>query len=221
MFMGYRTVTASAFFDVKTVDVRGTERAPKDAIENIVERESSKTGVWNADLAEIKKDVEGLTFVKTATVTRVLPDGVRINVIERVPKAVVVIGSNNYWADEEAVLLGKVDKNDTTSPFALRGWNGDKSVKADEENKLRMKMYLQMLEEWQDFEVAKKVSVVDMSNLQDIQAVVMDSGEAVSISLGSDEFGKRLRNSLKAIVGKGKEIRAFDGQRLVPTPRDS
>src|SRR5215217_6911268 len=63
-FMGYRTVTASEFFDVKKIDVRGTVHAPKSDIEKIVAAQTDKSGVWNADLKEIKDKVERLDFVK-------------------------------------------------------------------------------------------------------------------------------------------------------------
>jgi cell division septal protein FtsQ len=222
-FMGYRTVTASAFFDVKSVDVNGANRSPKDAIENIIKRESAKTGVWNADLAEIKREVENLTLVKTATVSRVLPNGVQVNITERVPCVVVQLDSDLYWADEEGVLLGKVLKDEETPPFVLQGWSKSKLENAQRENKLRARMYLQMLEEWQDFEVAKRVSVVDLSDLQDAKAIVRDSGENVSVSLGSENFGKRLREALKEIAGKGNAIGLVisNGQKILAIPRDS
>ena len=67
-FMGYRTVTASEFFDVKKVDVRGVARSSKEDIEKIVGGEAEKVGVWNADLNEIKNRVERLAYVKSAAV---------------------------------------------------------------------------------------------------------------------------------------------------------
>ena len=133
-FMGYRTVTASAFFEVKTIEIRGTNRAPKETIENIVKRASSKTGVWNADLSEIRHEVESLTFVKNVTVSRVLPNCVRVNISERIPKVVVQLKSGLYWADDEAVLLGKVGREEETPPFVLRGWSKSKTANAKREN---------------------------------------------------------------------------------------
>ena len=221
--MGYRTVTASAFFDVETVDVRGTNRAPKDAIENIVKRESVKTGVWNADLGEIKREVEDLTFVKTATVSRVLPNGVRVNVVERIPRVAVQLNSGIYWADEDGVLLGKVGRDEKTPPFVLKGWSMSKLDQAKKENQKRAKMYLQMLEEWQDFEVAKRVNLVDLSDTKNATAMVRDSGENVSVKLGADDFGKRLRSALKEIAGKGERVRSVisNGQKVVAISRES
>src|SRR5215213_6990142 len=51
--MGYRTVTASGFFEVRNVEVRGISRASQDEINKIVGSTVTKTGAWNADLDEI------------------------------------------------------------------------------------------------------------------------------------------------------------------------
>jgi cell division septal protein FtsQ len=156
-FMGYRTATASAFFDVKRIDVRGTNRASKDDIERIVRQFSEKTGVWNADLKAIKTDVEKITLIKTAVVSRVLPDGLRVNVTERTPKAVVRLDAGDFWADEESVILGEVGKDETRPPFVLRGWDEAKNEKAAKDNRERVKIYLKMITEWQDYELARRV----------------------------------------------------------------
>jgi len=221
LFMGYRTATASAFFDVKNVQVRGLNRASRAEIENIVSRQAAKTGVWNADLAEIKRDVEKLNFVKNAAVSRVLPDGVRVNLTEREPRAVVGLDSGEFWVDDEGVLLAKVDEKEIRPPFVLKGWDESKTLKAIDDNKERVKIYRQMLEDWQDFELAKRVSEVNLKDLQETQAFVQDSGEKVKITLGNNDFGKRLRDGLKAIANKGKEIKSFDVQNSVAQPRGS
>jgi cell division protein FtsQ len=223
LLMGYRTATASAFFDVKNVDVRGLNRASKTEIENIVSRQAAKTGVWNADLAEIKNDVEKLTSVKTATVSRVLPDGVRLNIVEREPRAVVSLDSGEIWVDDEGVSLGKVGEKDERPPFVLKGWDESKTLKAIDENKERVKIYREMLTDWQDFELAKRVREVNLQDLQETQAIVQDSGEPVKIILGNNNYGKRLREALKAIANKGKEIESvtFNGQSFVAQPRES
>src|SRR5688572_29131537 len=49
-FVGYRTVTASDFFHVANVDVRGTTRSSEPDIERIVTIQAERSGVWNADL---------------------------------------------------------------------------------------------------------------------------------------------------------------------------
>lgn len=208
--IGYRTVTASAFFDVKTVDIRGVTRASKGEIEKIVSRQTGKSGVWNADLLDIKSGVEKLPFVKSAVVSRVLPDGLRISVKERVPRVVVHLEAGDFWADDESVILDAVDKNDDRPPFVLRGWDESKADKSAKENQERVKMYLKMLDEWQSFELAKRVSIVNLANLREPQAVVEDSGETVTIILPNDNFSSRLKSGLEKIAGRGKEIKSID-----------
>jgi cell division septal protein FtsQ len=125
-FMGYRTVTASEFFEVKKIDVRGTTRTSVGEIEKLVSLNTEKSGVWNADLKEIKDRVEKLAFVKSAAVSRVLPDGVRVNVVERVPKAVVRFGAGDFWVDEEGAILAIAGKTEARPPFVLTGWDESK-----------------------------------------------------------------------------------------------
>ena len=218
--MGYRTVTASEFFDVKKIDVRGTLHASKSDIEKIVSAQTEKSGVWNADLKEIKDKVERLDFVKTAAVSRVLPDGVRVNVVERVPKAVVRLSGTDYWADDETVILAQVDKTEARPPFALRGWDESKTDKAVKENQLRVKMYQKMLEEWKTFDLAKRVKEVNLTDLDKPKAIIEDSGMNVFISLGKDDFGKSLQKGIEFIASKGATYEGIElvGQntRLVP-----
>ncbi len=221
LLMGYRTATASSFFDVKVIELNGLNRASKDEIENIVRKESEKTGVWNADLAVIRREVEVLTFVKTAVVSRVLPDGIRINVVERIPRAVVHTESRDFWVDEEAIVLKGFDKNSEALSFYLRGWDEAKTLNAVGDNKERVKVYLTMLQEWQDFDLVKRVTEVDLRDLKSAKAVVKDSGEFVEITLGKDNFGKGLRNALKAIANKGGEIKSFDVHNSVSQQREN
>lgn len=214
--MGYRTVTASEFFDVKKIDVRGATYASKSNIEKIVAANTEKSGVWNADLKEIKEKVERLDFVKSAAVSRVLPDGVRVNLIERVPKAIVRLSGGDFWADEEGMLLAAVNRSEAHFPFVIRGWDETKTDKAVKENQLRVKLYQKMLEEWKTFELDKRVKAVEMTDLTEPRAIIEDSGEAVEIVLAKDNFGKKLQTGLENVAGKGKQVATIDVSDVQP-----
>jgi len=214
--MGYRTVTASEFFDVKKIDIRGAAHASKSDIEKIVAANTDKSGVWNADLKEIKEKVERLDFVKSVAVSRVLPDGVRVNLIERVPKAVVRLSGGDFWADEEGVILAPVGKTEALPPFVIRGWDETKSEKAVKENQTRVKLYQKMLEEWKTFELDKRVKSVEMTDLTEPKAIIEDSGETVEIVLAKDNFGKKLQIGLENVAGKGKQVAKIDVSDVQP-----
>lgn len=214
--MGYRTATASDFFDVKRIDVRGVSRASGQEIEKIVSSQAELSGVWNTDLAEIKNRIEKLTFVKTAAVSRVLPDGVRVDVTERVPLAIVRLGSGDFLVDGEGVVLAAASKPEEKFPFVMKGWDESKTEKAQKDNVERVKLYQKMLEEWQNHELAGRVKEINLAEIGDPKAVIEDSGVNIPIALGKDSFGKRLKAGIEAVAGKGNQIKAVNAAGLYP-----
>lgn len=206
-FMGYRTVTASEFFDVKAIDVVGSEDIKKEDVEKIVRAETEKTGVWKADLNAVKEEVEKITLVKSATVSRVLPDGLRVDVTERIPKAVVRIDGGDFWADEDGIILGAVDKSKPYPSFVIYGWEREKSERAQENNKDRVKMYSEMMEDWRELELDRRVLAIDFDDIKEPRAIVKDSDEIVYVTLKPNDFGNMLKEGLKYIAGKGDKAK--------------
>ncbi len=220
-FMGYRTVTASSFFDVKKIEIRGTNRVPREEVEKIVRVESEKNGVWNADLQKIREEIEKSNLVKTATVSRILPDGIRVTITERKPSAIARIEGGDFWVDEEGVVLVLAGKDEARPPFFIQGWNREKSENAREENKERVKIYLEMLKEWQEYELAKRVESVDLTNIKEPLAITQVSGERVSIELEAGNYANRLKDGIKAIAGRVDDYQGVDfvGQKIHLVPR--
>ncbi len=210
--LGLQSVTASKFFEVRRVIVLGTERASKDDIERIVTNETLKTGVWNADLSEIRSRIEKQPFVKSASIARMLPDGIRVNVVERVPIAVVKLKAGDMLVDGEGDLLAKAGEREEKLPVVLVGWDESKTEKAFRENRERVKLYQQMLSEWREGGLISRVHGVNLLDLREPKAVTEDSGETVTIDIGRDSFSKNLKNGITAIAGKGD---MFDGVSLV------
>ncbi|MBK7708444.1 MAG: FtsQ-type POTRA domain-containing protein [Acidobacteria bacterium] len=210
-FMGYRTVTASEFFEVRKIDVRGAARVPKESVEGIVRNLTERSGVWNADLTAIRERVESLSFVKSAAVSRVLPDGVRVQLTERVPKAAVRIDGSEFWVDDEANVVAPVAKNEQHPPL-LTGWDQNRNEKAQKENVARVKIYQKMVDEWKTFDLIKRVKTVNLSDLDEPRVIIEDSGTDVFIELGKDEFGKHLQRGIEGIANKGG---TYEGIKLV------
>lgn len=209
VLMGYRTVTASSFFDAKTIDIRGVERVSRDGIEKIVRIQTERSGVWNSDLEAIRSEIEKMAYVKSVAVSRVLPGGIQVRVEERIPKALVRFSSGDFWVDETGSILGAVEKNEQRPDFIMRGWDESKTARADKDNQERVKLYQKLQTEWQDLEIANRVNAVNLADLQDPQAIVTDSGASVSIYLGKEDFGKRLQKGLEVITGKGNKIESL------------
>jgi cell division septal protein FtsQ len=215
-FSGYQTATASNFFELKIVEINGNDRTPAEDIRRLVVSAADKPGVWNADLADIRAKVEKFPFVRSAAVSRVLPAGIRINVTERVPAAVVHFSSGDFLVDDEAVLLAAATAKNNDLPFVLRGWDEAKTEKAATENLARLKLYKKMLDEWRQFDLSKRVKAVDLANLKEPSALIEDSGHPVSIHLAKDNLGNGLKTAIEAASGKGAKVKAVNVAGLYP-----
>ncbi len=209
-YLGYEKAAASNFFEVAGVEVQGVERASTGEIEQIVKKYSEKTGVWNADLVEMKIRIEKIPYVKTASVSRILPNGIRVVVFERKPTALVRIGEQNILMDEAGVLLETVTEREPELPFVMVGWDTEKSEIADTANAERLKTYRTMLGDWSEIGLAERVREVDVTDLREPRAVIEDSGQPVSIAVGRSNFGENLKNGIRAIVGKGDTFGAVN-----------
>jgi cell division septal protein FtsQ len=88
LFLGYQEVAKSSFFDLRESEiyVLGIAKNSDAEIKEIVKRKTLD-GVWNANLSDIQNDVEKLEFVKpkSVVVSRILPNGVRVRLEEKLP----------------------------------------------------------------------------------------------------------------------------------------
>ncbi len=200
IFTGYRAAASASFFQVRSVDVRGTSRASSAEIQAIVRRQAGQKGLWQADLSAISAQLERLPWVRTAVVTRVLPDGVRVRITERVQRAVVRTSAGRFvWADDDAVLLGEMLPTDQMPAFFLRGWNDEKSEEAIAENRERVQEYLELTREWGAAGLSGRVSEVNLIDLHDVRVQLGGDDSQIEVRLGAADFGKRLKKALTVL----------------------
>ncbi|HEX3101444.1 MAG TPA: FtsQ-type POTRA domain-containing protein [Pyrinomonadaceae bacterium] len=207
---GYRTATESDFFKVRSIDVRGNDKTPAEDIRRIVASEVEKPGVWNADLADIRVKIEKFPFVKSASVSRMLPAGIRVDVVERVPAAIVHLKSGDFLIDGEGAILSGAAGNEKDFPFTLYGWDEAKTEKAPADNIARIKLYKKMLDEWKQFDLVSRVKQVDLSDLKEPTAIVEDSGKSIPVMLAKDSLGKSLKTAIEAVAGKGAKVKSVN-----------
>lgn len=214
--MGYRTAIASEFFNVRRVEVRGNDRVNVEDVKRIVTANTEKTGVWRADLSEIREKVEKLSFVKTASVSMVLPVGIRVNIIERVPAAVVKLSYGDSLVDVEGNVLVPVTKAEPAFPFIMRGWDETKTEKAMTDNLARLKLYKKMLDEWKDYGLAERVKEVDLKDIKDPHASIEDSGRTIAVLLAKDKLGTSLKSAIESVAGKGERVKSVNAIGVSP-----
>lgn len=199
-FIGYRGATKSEFFKVRNVVVKGNYKIDAKEVKGVIEANTAG-GLWSADLVAIRKALlDKFRYSKDIAVSRQLPDTVTVSIIERVPQAVIRMGDDDYWVDEEGVVLASVEKgDDLTGWFVMLGWDsaaddksqGVQSDRAKRENKDRVKLYTRIREEANTVRVIDRLKWIDASNAGNVRAYLFDGGR-VEVLLGKDSFGARL-----------------------------
>ncbi|MBK6751731.1 MAG: FtsQ-type POTRA domain-containing protein [Pyrinomonadaceae bacterium] len=214
--MGYRTAIASEFFNVRRVEVRGNDRVNPEDVKRIVTANTEKSGVWRADLGEIREKIEKLPFVKTASVSMVLPVGIRVGITERIPAAIVRLSYGDSLVDTEGNVVVPVTKPEPAFPFAMRGWDETKTEKAMTDNLARLKLYKKMTEEWREYGLSDRVKEVDLRDLKDPNATIEDSGRMIAVVLSRDSLGKSLKSAVEAVAGKGERVKSVNAGGVSP-----
>ena len=208
IFAGYRAAASASFFQLRKVEVQGTSRVSTDEVQTLVRKEVEKTGVWKADLKGMNARLENLPWIKTAIVSRVLPDGIRVRITERVPRAVVRTSSGRFrWVDEDAVLLGEMLPTDQIPPFFLRGLNEEDTEGTRTENRERVEKFMELQRVWDAAGLSERVSELNLIDIRDIRAQLAGDDSHIEIRLGSQDQGKRLKDGLEVLDGQKQSAR--------------
>lgn len=207
-FVGYRAAASASFFQVRTIEARGASRASVEDIKSVVRRDVGETGVWQADLQELSKHLERLPWVRTAVVTRVLPDGIRVRITEREPKAVVRTSAGRFiWVDDDAVYLGEMAPSDQMPAFFLRGWNEDDSAAAQTENRGRVAKFLELQRDWSAQGISERVSEANLLDLRDVRVQLAGDDSQIEVRLGSQDQSTRLSKALTVLDAQRQTAR--------------
>ena len=117
----------SPFLDVDRVDVSGNRRARPELVREVA-RIDVGDPLATVDLDAVRRRVERLVQVKSATVTRDWPGTVRITVIERVPVVAVRRPGRFDLVDIDGVVVAIVGNVPPTTPTLTYPGEPDRAV---------------------------------------------------------------------------------------------
>ncbi|MBA2702771.1 MAG: FtsQ-type POTRA domain-containing protein [Blastocatellia bacterium] len=199
-FAGYRAAASASFFQLRTIEVQGTSRLQPADIQTLVKQSVDKTGVWKADLNGINERIERLPWVRSAVVSRVLPDAIRVRITERSPRAVVRTSAGRFrWVDEDAALLGEMQPTDQMPAFFLHGLSDEDSEFAHNENRERVAKFLELQQAWDTAGISERVSEVNLMDIRDVRAQLAGDNSQIEVRLGARDQASRLKGALKAL----------------------
>jgi cell division protein FtsQ len=146
-------------------------------------------------LAERRKSLRNVRWVHDATIVRIWPNRLSVQIIERKPAAFVKLPADNIarWAliDDEGVILEPPAK----AVFRLPVLAGIRAGETPERRGTRVRRMQRLTNELG--RMADKVSEVDVSDLDNLKITQQVGGSAVSLMLGDRNFSSRLRNFLE------------------------
>lgn len=197
-FVGYRTAASASFFKVRAVDVEGAQRASREEIKQTVLKHAASSGVWRADLEAISGDVRELPWVRSAVVTRVLPDGLRVRVTERAPAVIARTAQGKLvWVDDDGVMLGAASPGERE--FFVRGLEEARTAESKRHNRERVAAAAELAREWERTGLSRRVSEVNLDDLRDVRVQLAGDDAHIEVRLGKEDFARRFRQALEVL----------------------
>ena len=161
------------------------------------EIEEQDRSLFALDLDALRKSVELLPWVKAATVRRVWPDRLMIQVTERVPIAFVRIDDSTQMVDEEGVLLESKGEGLPNFDFpVLMGLEAGFENELLARNRKRIELYRRLIRELDDngAGLSHDLSEVHLQDAGSVSIVLND--DTVLVHIGADHFQERFRRYL-------------------------
>lgn len=108
LLAGYRWLTTVNYFDLTRIDVAGLSRLSEEHVRTLAEI-SPGDNLLAMDMEQIRLALTRDPWIESATVKRILPGSLSIQVVERVPSYLVNYEGGLYYCDESGRLIDKVE----------------------------------------------------------------------------------------------------------------
>jgi len=161
------------------------------------EIEEQDRSLFALDLDALRRSVERLPWVKAATVRRVWPDRLMIQVTERVPIAFVRVDDSTQMVDEEGVLLESKGEGLPNFDFpVLMGLESGFETELLMRNRKRIELFQRLTRELDDngAGLSHDLSEVHLQDAGSVSIVLND--DTVLVHIGADHFQERFRRYL-------------------------
>ena len=146
--------------------------------------------IFFVPLAERRKQLEQIPWIQHATVMRLLPDQIRISIVERQPVAFVRHGQQIGLVDANGVLLnmpaGLMSQHHYSFPV-LTGIDGGDPLAS---RKARVELYLRLMSDLDagGKHLSDQISEIDLTDPEDARVLMPEQGSDVLAHFGQDHF---------------------------------
>jgi cell division protein FtsQ len=151
--------------------------------------------IFTVSLAERRAELERLPWVAHATVMRLLPNRMRVAIVERTPVAFVRQGSHIGLVDANGVQLDMPVDAKTREHYSFPVVTGISANDPVSTRAARMKIFERFTSELDGSgeKISQELSEVDLSNPEDVKAMIPDHSTEILVHFGEDNFLDRYR----------------------------
>jgi cell division protein FtsQ len=149
--------------------------------------------VFFVPLDERRRQLESLPWIQSATVMRLLPDQIRVNVVERKPVAFTRQGAEIGLVDPDGVLLtmpaAAMARHHYSFPVITGIDRGDPAAS----RKARMAVYLRLMTDLDSTgrHYSQQISEIDLTDPEDARILMPEQGADILAHFGEDHFLER------------------------------
>lgn len=209
MIAGYNALASSRLFELRRITVSDAGPDLRAEVEQAVRRAVGQSKLLDIDLAAVKQKVEAIPLARSASVARVLPDGIFVRVVERRPAVLVRRESESLvWIDEDAVEIGEFSTRAANSkpgeaqeipPIAKGFAESNRSQAALVEDRERIAVYKQIEREFSEGPnpIWSLIDQIDLTFTKDVNLRL--AHPPVMIHVGSTDFRKRFERALQIL----------------------
>ena len=177
------------------IDVAGNHIVARESLVNIFYGDRGKS-VLIVPLEERRDKIRDIKWVESASVQRILPNRIRVEITERNPIAFVRNGSEVALIDGHGVILDRPTDLDARFPIV----SGVTDALPKDEAERRMEIYQELVRDLNTVngDSSNQLSEVDLSNPKNVRIVMagipgVNATQAVNIKFGSGDFTSKYR----------------------------
>ncbi|MGB6975515.1 MAG: FtsQ-type POTRA domain-containing protein [Terracidiphilus sp.] len=151
--------------------------------------------VFYVPLSVRRRQLEQLPWVQQATVMRILPNRIRVAVVERQPVAFARQGQQFGLVDASGVLLNMPVAMMTERHYSFPVLTGIDGRDSPEARKERMDVYLRMKQELtaNGAHDLDRISEIDLTDPENARVLMQEQGSDILADFGKDHFLERLQ----------------------------
>jgi cell division protein FtsQ len=157
--------------------------------------EDVERNIFSVSLPQRRAELERLPWVAHATVMRLLPNRMRVSVVERTPVAFVRQGSHIGLVDAAGVLLDMPSDAKADRHYSFPVVSGLSADDPPSTRAARMKIFHQFTSDLDSSgeKISQELSEVDLSNPEDVKALIPDHSMDILVHFGDTDFLDRYR----------------------------